>query len=97
MQFQEEKESPATAELCKVLKDRKNPFMQDLVSSSFKRCYQDEERKEEELDDWGTENVVWVTLVNPKFHTSLLSAVELLTAAKLQLDNFGFESNTTTS
>ena len=97
MQFQEGKESPATAELCKVLKDRKNPFMQDLVSSFFKRCYQDEERKEEELDDCGTENVVWVTLVNPKFHTSLLSAVELLTAAKLQLDNFGFESSTTTS
>ena len=105
MQFQEEKESPATAELCKVLKDRKNPFMQDLISSSFKRCYQDEERKvighnglcTQELDDCGTENVVWVTLVNPKFHTSLLSAVELLTAAKLQLDNFGFESSTTTS
>ena len=60
MQFQEGKESPATAELCKVLKDRKNPFMQDLVSSSFKRCYQDEERKEEEEeeDDCGTENVV---------------------------------------
>ena len=58
MQFQEGKESPATAELCKVLKDRKNPFMQDLVSSSFKRCYQDEERKEEESDDCGTENVV---------------------------------------
>ena len=79
--------------------------MQDLVSSSFKRCYQDEERKvighnglcTQELDDCGTENVVWVTLVNPKFHTSLLSAVELLTAAKLQLDNFGFESSTTTS
>ena len=41
--------------------------------------------------------MVRVTLVNLKFHTSLLSAVELLTAAKLQLDKFGFESSTTTS
>ena len=105
MQFQEGKESPATAELYKVLKDHKNPFMQDLVSSSFKHCYQDEARKvigndglcTQELDECGTENVVRVTLVNPKFHTSLLSAVELLTAAKLQLDKFGFESSTTTS
>ena len=79
--------------------------MQDLVSSSFKHCYQDEARKvigndglcTQELDECGTENVVRVTLVNPKFHTSLLSAVELLTAAKLQLDKFGFESSTTTS
>ncbi|CAH3146160.1 unnamed protein product [Porites lobata] len=104
-QFQEGKESPATAELYKVLKDHKNPFMQDLVSLSFKHCYQDEARKvigddglcTQELDDCGTENVVRVTLVNPKFHTSLLSAVELLTAAELQLDKFGFESSTTTS
>ena len=79
--------------------------MQDLVSSSFKHCYQDEARKvigndglcTQELDECGTENVVRVTLVNFKFHTSLLSAVELLTAAKLQLDKFGFESRTTTS
>ena len=105
VQFQEGKESPATAELYKVLKDHKNPFMQDLVSSSFKHCYQDEARKvvghdglcTQELDNCGTESVVRVTLVNPKFHTSLLSAVELLTAAKLQLDKFGFESSTTTS
>ena len=45
VQFQEGKESPATTELYKVLKDHKNPFMQDLVSSSFKHCYQDEARK----------------------------------------------------
>ena len=55
--------------------------MQDLVSSSFKHCYQDEVRKvighdglcTQELDDSGTENVERVTLVNPKFQTSLLS------------------------
>ena len=49
------------------------------------------------LDDCGTENVVRETLVNPKFHTSLLSAVKLLTVTKLQLDKFGFESSASTS
>ena len=66
VQFQEGKESLATAELYKVLKDHKNPFMQDLVSSSFKHCYQ--ARKAighdslctQELDECGTENVVRV-------------------------------------
>ena len=67
--------------------------MKDLVTSSFKHCYQDEARKvighdglcTQELDECGTENVVGVTLVNPKFHTSLLSAVGLLVAAKLTI------------
>ena len=105
VQFQEGRESPATAELYKVLKDHKNPFMQDLVRSSYKHCYEGEARKvvgddglcTQELDDCGTENVVRVTLVNQKFHASLLRAVERLTTAKLQLDKFGFESSTTTS
>ena len=105
VQFQEGRESPATAELNKVLKDHKNTFMQDLVRSSYKHCYEGEVRKvvgddglcTQELDDCGTENVVQVTLVNQKFHASLLRAVERLTTAKLQLDKFGFESSTTTS
>ena len=65
VQFQEGKESPATAEIHKALKDHKNLFMQDLVSSSFKHCYQYGARKvighdglcTQELDDYGTENV----------------------------------------
>ena len=105
MQFQDGKESPATAELYKVFKDHKNPFMRDLVRSSYKHSYRDEARKligedclcTQELDDCGSENVVRVTLVNQKFHASLLKAIERLTAAKLQLDKFGFESNTATS
>ena len=105
MQFQEGRQSPATAELYKVLKDHKNPFMQDLMRSSYKHYFQGEARKvigddglcTQELDDCGTENVVRVTLVNQKFHASLLKAVERLTAAKLQLDKFGFESSTATS
>ena len=87
MQFQDRKESPATAELYKVFKDHKNPFMRDLVRSFYKHSYRDEARK----------LIVRVTLVNQKFHASLLKAIERLTAAKLQLDKFGFESNTATS
>ncbi|XP_068759716.1 uncharacterized protein [Montipora capricornis] len=105
VQFQDGKESPATAELYKVFKDHKNPFMRDLVRSSYKHSYRDEARKligedclcTQELDDCGSENVVRVTLVNQKFHAFLLKAIERLTAAKLQLDKFGFESNTATS
>ena len=100
VQFQDGKESPATAELCKVFKDHKNPSLRDLVRSSYKHSYRDEARKligedclcTQELDDCGRENVVRVTLVNQKFHASLLKAIERLTAAKLQLDKFGFES-----
>ena len=45
VQFQEGRESPATAEIYIVLKDHKNPFMQDLVRSSHKHCYEGEARK----------------------------------------------------
>lgn len=45
VQFQDGRESLATAELYKVLKDHKNAFMQDLVRSSIKHCYEDEARK----------------------------------------------------
>ena len=48
--------------------------MQDLVSSSFKHCYEDEARKvighdglcTQELDDCGTEDQMRVTLANPE-------------------------------
>lgn len=72
--------------------------MKDLVRSSYKHCYEEEVRKavgddvfgSQELDDCGSENVVRINLVNQKFHASLLSAIERLTVAKLQLDKFGF-------
>ncbi|XP_068752984.1 uncharacterized protein [Montipora capricornis] len=103
VQFQDGNESPAMAELYKVFKD--HPFMRDLVRSSYKHSYRDEARKligedclcTQELDDCGSEKVVRVTLINQTFHASLLKAIERLTAAKLQLDKFGFESNTATS
>ena len=79
--------------------------MKDLVRSSYKHCYEEEVRKavgddvfcSQELDDCGSENVVRINLVNQKFHASLLSAIERLTVAKLQLDKFGFATDRTTS
>ena len=79
--------------------------MKDLVRSSYKHCYEEEVRKavgddvfgSQELDDCGSENVVRINLVNQKFHASLLSAIERLTVAKLQLDKFGFATDKTTS
>ncbi|KAJ7394852.1 hypothetical protein OS493_000687 [Desmophyllum pertusum] len=105
VQFQDGKESPATQELYKVLKDHKNQYMQDLVRSSYRHCYEGEVRKvvgedvlcTQELDDCGSENVVRVTLVNEKFHSCLGSAIERLTEAKLQIDKFGFTSDMTMS
>ena len=37
------------------------------------------------FEDWGSENVVRVVLVNPNFEASLTKAVEELSATKLQL------------
>ena len=79
--------------------------MKDLVRSSYKHCYEEEVRKavgddvfgSQELDDCGSENVVRINLVNQKFHASLLSAIERLTMAKLQLDKFGFATDKTMS
>ena len=79
--------------------------MKDLVRSSYKHCYEEEVRKavgddvfgSQELDDCSSENVVRINLVNQKFHASLLSAIERLTVAKLELDKFSYATDKTTS
>ncbi|KAJ7376359.1 hypothetical protein OS493_035102 [Desmophyllum pertusum] len=98
VQFQEGKESPAIKEVYKIFKDHKNKHMQDLVLSSYRHFYEQEARKvigedvvnTQDLEDWGKENVVRVTIINPKFQSSLASAIERLVEAKLQIDRFGF-------
>ena len=104
VQFQDGKESPAIKELYKVLKDHKNQYMQDLISSSFQRSYEEEARNlmgddlyTQELEACGNENVVRITLINSKFQTSLAIAIEHLIEAKLQIDTFGFTSDMTTA
>ena len=104
--FHDGVESPATCELYKVFKDHKNPFMQDLVRSSYRHCYEEEVRRvisdeevlcTQDLDNCGNENVLRVSVVNQNFHSSLQRAIDHLIGAKLQLDRFGFESDGATS
>jgi len=84
-------------ELFKVLKDHKNPFMEDLVNSSYQYCFRDElesfvgDAGSVDLDECGTENVVRVWLVDPSFHSSLSWALRKLQDAKLVIDQFGFQ------
>ena len=84
-------------ELFKVLKDRKNPFMEELVNSSYQHCFLDEfesflgDAGSVDLDECGTENVVRVWLVDPSFHSSLSRALRKLHDAKLVIDQFGFQ------
>ena len=84
-------------ELFKVLKDHKNPFMEELVSSSYQYCFRDEfesfvgDADSVDLDECGTENVVRVCLVNPSFYSSLSWALKKLQDAKLVIDQFGFQ------
>ena len=81
-----------------MLKDHKNPFMEDLVQLSYRNSFvkefasvADEDTPSSQmLDECGTENVVRVTLVNPSFQASLEKAIEKLIGAGLRIDKFGF-------
>lgn len=87
-------------ELYKVLKDHKNPFMEDLVQSSYRHTFAMEHRNVvgagnlslQELDDCGTENVVRVTLVSSRFQTVLTTAIDKLLGAGLRIDKFRFDA-----
>lgn len=84
----------AIKELYKVLKDHRNPFMQELVITSFQ--HQSEFRDlvgltplcSQQLEECGTENVVRVALVNPSFPQPSTRAIEKIIEAKLQLHSF---------
>ena len=84
-------------ELFKVLKDHRNPFMEELVNSSHQYCFRDEvqsfvgDADSVDLDECGTEKVVRVWLVDPSFHSNLSSALRKLQDAKLVIDQFGFQ------
>ena len=91
-------------ELYKTLKDHKNPFMQELVATSYQHSFHEEYQSlrgmfplsSQELENCGRENVVRVTLINPTFQHSLTEALEKMIEAKLQIDKFGFNSSSTT-
>ena len=86
-------------ELFKVLKDHKNLFMEELVSSSHQYCFRDKfesfvgDADSVDLYECGTENVVRICLVNPLLYSSLSWALRKLQDAKLVIDQFGFQFN----
>ena len=94
----------AIKELYKTLKDHKNPFMQELVTTSYQHSFHEEYQSlggmsplsSQELENCGRENIVRVTLINPSFQQSLTKALEKMIEAKLQIDKFGFNSSNTT-
>ena len=69
MQFQDGKECSAIKELYSLLKDNRNPYMQDLLVASYQNNYQEEflsllgmsQMSSQELEDCGVETVVRVT------------------------------------
>ena len=91
----------AIRELYNLLKDHKNPYMQDLVTASYEHNYREElssllaTSQPQELEGCGTENVVRVTIVKPSFQQPLSNALEKIMEAKLQIDKFGFTRDTT--
>ena len=90
-------------ELYKLLKDHKNPFMQDLVTFSYQYFYAKE--AQDILDDslspsqmefdCGTENVVRIKCVLPSYQPCLSNAIGKLMEAKLKLDVLGISTSST--
>ena len=79
-----------------VLKDHKNPMIQDLINSSYEHCCREEmeflvgDGDLLDSDNCGTESAARVCLVNPSFNAALQLAVKKLQDAKLVIDQFGF-------
>ena len=86
-------------DLFQVLKDHKNAFLEELVNSSYRHCFENEVERfvsqpdSIEIRDCGTEKVVRVWLVDPEFHGSLSLAVQKLQDVKLTVDQFGFNDD----
>jgi len=95
--FQDGKECTAIKKLYNLVKDHRNPYMQDLVTASYQHSYQEEaasllgefEMFTQKMDECGKENVVCVTIINQGFQQSLMHAIGKMTEARLQLNNFG--------
>ena len=92
----EGRDSAATKALYHVLKDHKNPMIQDLINSSYEHCCRDEmeilvgDGDLMDSEDCGTESAVRVCLVNRSFTAALQLAVKKMQDAKLVIDHFGF-------
>ena len=86
-------------ELFKVLKDHKNPMIQELVNSSYEHCFRNEmesvlgEGDLMDSQDCGTEKVTRVWLTNLTFSSTLQLSITKLQDAKLEIDMFGFQED----
>ena len=82
--------------LYNVLKDHRNPMIQDLVNSSYEHCCKEEmellvgDGELLDSDNCDTESSARVCLVNPSFNMVLQLAVKRMQDAKLVIDQFGF-------
>ena len=92
----EGRDSAAMKALYHVLKDHKNPMIQDLINSSYEHCCRDDleilvgDGDLMDSEDCGTESAVRVCLVNRSFNAALQLAVKKMQDAKLVNDHFGF-------
>ncbi|KAL9960427.1 hypothetical protein ACROYT_G033882 [Oculina patagonica] len=92
----EGRESAAMKSLYNVLKDHKNPMIQDLVNSSYEHCCTEEiemvvgDGDLFDSENCGTESAARICLVNPSFNTVVQHAVKKMEDAKLVIDQFGF-------
>ena len=92
----EGRDSAAMKALYHVLKDHKNPMIQDLINSSYEHCCRDEmeilvgDGDLMDSEDCGAESAVRVCLVNRSFNAALQLAVKKMQDAKLVIDHFGF-------
>ena len=91
----------AMKELYMLLKDHNNSFMQELVSSSFQSTLMkeaaeimDESASQLEVEEYGTESVVRINLVNKSFQTDLADAISKLEEKKLHIDRMEFDAST---
>ena len=92
-QFQDGQECTAIKDVYNLLKDNKDPCMQDLVTASYQHSYREEmpsvlgiaEMDSQELENCGIENVARATLVNASFQPSLTTVTRMI-EAKLHVD-----------
>ena len=86
-------------ELFKVLKDHKNPMIQELVNSSYEYCFRNEvesllgDAYFFDTESGGTENVARVWLANSSYSSTLQMAITKLQDAKLSIAQFGFNDD----
>ena len=78
-----------------MVKDHKNPMIQELVNNSYEKCFQREMETffgDYDFDcDCGTENVARCCLINPSYSSTLQKAMIKLQDAKLTIDLIGLD------